>query len=148
MLASTIPSVSRLDRRSKVKNEEMKKIFAIIAFSICCGTVAAQPKYTLEQIIDSARHNNIALRSAQHNIEAAQQQRKCCKRTRNHCFGRSEKILAEQRKKIKSVKTDANIFHPHRQHSLFFNHTDYGLQMEVTVNGNRTAFVTGNDHRV
>ena len=76
MLASTIPSVSRLDRRSKVKNEEMKKIFAIIAFSICCGTVAAQPKYTLEQIIDSAKHNNIALRSAQHNIEAAQQQRK------------------------------------------------------------------------
>jgi outer membrane protein TolC len=32
--------------------------------------------YTLEQILDSARQNNIAIRSAQHNIEAAQQQRK------------------------------------------------------------------------
>ncbi len=54
----------------------MKKIFAIIALSICCGTVAAQPKYTLEQILDSARHNNIALRTAHYNVEAAKQQRK------------------------------------------------------------------------
>lgn len=54
----------------------MKKIFAIIAVSVCCGTVAAQPKYTLEQIMDSARHNNIAIRSAQMGVEMAQQQRK------------------------------------------------------------------------
>lgn len=32
--------------------------------------------YNLEQILDSARQNNIAMRTAQHNIEAAQQQRK------------------------------------------------------------------------
>jgi len=32
--------------------------------------------YSLEQILDSARQNNIAMRTAQHNIEAAQQQRK------------------------------------------------------------------------
>ena len=55
----------------------MKKIFiAIIICSVCCNTVTAQRVYSLEQILDSARHNNIALRSAQHNIEAAQQQRK------------------------------------------------------------------------
>ena len=54
----------------------MKKIFAIIICFVCCGTVAAQPKYTLEQILDSARQNNIAIRNAQHGIEAAQQQRK------------------------------------------------------------------------
>ena len=54
----------------------MKKIFAIIAVSVCYGTVAAQPKYTLEQILDSARQNNIAIRKAQLGIEAAKQQRK------------------------------------------------------------------------
>lgn len=59
-----------------MKNLKMKKIFAIIAVSVCCGTVAAQPKYTLEQIMDSARHNNIAIRSAQMGVEMAQQQRK------------------------------------------------------------------------
>ena len=32
--------------------------------------------YTLEQIRDSALRNNIAIRSAQYNIEAARQQRK------------------------------------------------------------------------
>ena len=41
----------------------------------CCDFAAAQT-YTIEQILDSARQNNIALRSAQLNIEAAQQQRK------------------------------------------------------------------------
>lgn len=60
----------------KLKSEEMKKIFAIIVCSVCCGTVSAQPEYTLEQILDSARNNNIAVRSARHDIEAARQQRK------------------------------------------------------------------------
>ena len=32
--------------------------------------------YTLEQIIDSASHNNIAIRNARHSIQSAQQQRK------------------------------------------------------------------------
>ena len=54
----------------------MKKIFAIIICLVCCSIVAAQPKYTLEQILDSALHNNIAIRNAQLGIEAAQQQRK------------------------------------------------------------------------
>ncbi len=54
----------------------MKKIFAIIICLVCCSIVVAQPKYTLEQILDSALHNNIAIRNAQLGIEAAQQQRK------------------------------------------------------------------------
>ena len=52
----------------------MKKILSIIAFG--CALSASAQTYTLEQILDSARHNNIAIRSAKYNIEAAQQQRK------------------------------------------------------------------------
>ena len=55
----------------------MKKILAIIAGSVCCCvTATAQRTYTLQQIKDSALHNNIAIRNARHSIEAAQQQRK------------------------------------------------------------------------
>ena len=35
----------------------------------------AQSTYTLEQILDSARHNNITLRNAQRSVDAAEQQR-------------------------------------------------------------------------
>lgn len=54
----------------------MKKIIAIALCIVCCDHVAAQGAYTLEQILDSARHNNIAIRSARQNVEAASQQRK------------------------------------------------------------------------
>ena len=54
----------------------MKKILAIIVCSVCCDFVAAQQAYTLEQIKDSALHNNIALRNARRNINAAREQRK------------------------------------------------------------------------
>ena len=55
----------------------MKKIFAIIAGSVCCCvTATSQRVYTLEQIKDSALQNNIAIRNAQHNIDAAKEQRK------------------------------------------------------------------------
>ena len=54
----------------------MKKILSLIvglnAFLLC----TAQPTYTLEQIVDSARQNNLALRDARLDIEAARQQRK------------------------------------------------------------------------
>ncbi len=53
----------------------MKKILIIVLCSLCCGFVSAQT-YTLEQLMDSALHNNIAIRSAQYDIEAASQQRK------------------------------------------------------------------------
>ena len=52
----------------------MKKVSYIIALLVCLP-MSAQT-YNLEQILDSARQNNIAMRTAQHNIEAAQQQRK------------------------------------------------------------------------
>lgn len=54
----------------------MKKKLAIIACSVCCCATATAQTYTLEQILDSARQNNIAIRSAHHGIEAAQRQRK------------------------------------------------------------------------
>ena len=54
----------------------MKKILVIIVCSVCCDFVAAQQAYTLEQIKDSALHNNIAIRHARHSIDAAKEQRK------------------------------------------------------------------------
>lgn len=53
----------------------MKKIFAILLCTLCCGIASAQT-YTLEQLKDSALHNNFAIRSAQYNIDVASQQRK------------------------------------------------------------------------
>ncbi len=53
----------------------MKKIFAIVLCSLCCGFASAQT-YTLEQLKDSALHNNFAIRSAQYDMQAASQQRK------------------------------------------------------------------------
>ena len=52
----------------------MRRILSMIALG-CAISVSAQT-YTLEQIKDSALHNNMAIRSARYNIEAAQQQRK------------------------------------------------------------------------
>ena len=53
----------------------MKKIFVFVLCFLCCGFVSAQT-YTLEQLKDSALHNNFAIRSAQYDMEAASQQRK------------------------------------------------------------------------
>lgn len=53
----------------------IKKIWAFVLCSLCCGFLPAQT-YSLEQLKDSARHNNFAIRSAQYDIEAASQQRK------------------------------------------------------------------------
>ena len=52
----------------------MKKILLLIALG--CALSASAQTYTLEQIKDSALHNNIAIRSAKYNIDAARQQRK------------------------------------------------------------------------
>jgi len=53
----------------------MKKILSLIVCSVGCCISAAQT-YTLQQLKDSALHNNIAIRNARHSIDAAQQQRK------------------------------------------------------------------------
>ena len=53
----------------------MKKFFSLTLCLVCCGITAAQ-SYSLQQLLDSARHNNITLRNAQRSVEAAVQQRK------------------------------------------------------------------------
>ena len=53
----------------------MKKILVIIVCAVYCDIVAAQT-YTLQQLKDSALRNNIAIRTARLDIDAAQQQRK------------------------------------------------------------------------
>ena len=53
----------------------MKKILSLIVCSVCCGVAVAQT-YSLQQLKDSALHNNIAIRNARHSVDAAQQQRK------------------------------------------------------------------------
>lgn len=52
----------------------MKKLLSIIALG--CALLASAQTYTLQQLKDSALHNNIAIRKAKHDIDAAQQQRK------------------------------------------------------------------------
>lgn len=53
----------------------MKRILSILG-CLACIAVSAQPSYTLEQILDSARVNNVSIRGARYDIEAAAQQRK------------------------------------------------------------------------
>ncbi len=55
----------------------MKKILFFLLFTpVCCNFVAAQTTYSLEQLLDSARQNNISLRNARRGLDAARQQRK------------------------------------------------------------------------
>lgn len=54
----------------------MRKLISIVVCAFTCLTVAAGGNYGLDQLLDSARHHNIALRTARYNIQAAQQQRK------------------------------------------------------------------------
>ncbi len=53
----------------------MNKILSVILCCACCHFAAAQT-YTLEQLKDSALHNNIAMRKGRLDIEAAKEQRK------------------------------------------------------------------------
>ena len=53
----------------------MKKIFLCVFVSLCSVNVQAQT-YTLQQLKDSAMRNNIAVRTARLDIDAAQQQRR------------------------------------------------------------------------
>ena len=52
----------------------MKQILSIIV--LCYAVSASAQTYTLEQLKDSALHNNISIRNARHSIDVAQQQRK------------------------------------------------------------------------
>lgn len=48
----------------------------LLLIALGCALSASAQTYTLEQIKDSALHNNITIRSAKYNIDAARQQRK------------------------------------------------------------------------
>ena len=55
----------------------MKQLIYIILCTACCTiTATAQEAYTLQQLKDSAHHNNIAIHRARHDIESARQQRR------------------------------------------------------------------------
>ena len=54
----------------------MKGVLPFCLITLSPLYMDAQTTYTLQQLKDSALHNNISIRTALHNIEAAQQQRK------------------------------------------------------------------------
>jgi outer membrane protein TolC len=55
----------------------MKKIFAILACSVCCGlTATAQQAYSLDQLKQLANENNYTMHSAKKNIQQAGQMQK------------------------------------------------------------------------
>ncbi|MBR5118595.1 MAG: TolC family protein [Muribaculaceae bacterium] len=54
----------------------MKYLFTLVITAVSFAFCQAQQVYSLEQICDLARNNNIAIRTARHNIEEAQLQRK------------------------------------------------------------------------
>lgn len=54
----------------------MKKLIITISFIICNFSFSVAQTYTLQQLKDSARQNNIAVRNAKHAVDAAKQQRK------------------------------------------------------------------------
>ncbi len=54
----------------------MRKIFILVLTLAGYGSTAAQQAYTLDQLLDSARMNNITLRNAQRSRDAAHEQRK------------------------------------------------------------------------
>lgn len=54
----------------------MKKFFVLMLGTMIALSATAQRQYTLPQLLDSARQHNFAIRSARHDIEAAELQRK------------------------------------------------------------------------
>ena len=64
-------------QKNQIEIRQNGKVLSVLLFSLFTFLpLSAQQTYTLEQIKDSAIHNNIAIRSAKYSIEAAQQQRK------------------------------------------------------------------------
>ena len=54
----------------------MRKLISLMAAVACATLGMAQSSYNIEQITAAAQRNNIAVRNARHDVEAAQQQRK------------------------------------------------------------------------
>ena len=64
-------------QKNQIEIRQNGKVLSVLLYYLFTFLpLSAQQTYTLEQIKDSAIHNNIAIRSAKYSIEAAQQQRK------------------------------------------------------------------------
>ena len=61
---------------TRIINKMIGKVMGISLFSLFTFLPLTAQTYTLQQIKDSALHNNFAVRSAKYGVEAAQQQRK------------------------------------------------------------------------
>ena len=61
---------------TRIINKKLDRVIGILLFYLFTFLPLTAQTYTLQQLKDSARHNNIALRTARLDIEAAQQQRK------------------------------------------------------------------------
>ena len=63
--------------KNQIEIRQKGKVWSVLLFYLFTFLpLSAQQGLTLEQIKDSALHNNIAIRNARHSIDAAQQQRK------------------------------------------------------------------------
>ena len=63
--------------KTGIVNKVFGKVMGVLPFYLFTFLpLSAQPQYTLQQLKDSALQNNIAIRTARHDIEAASQQRK------------------------------------------------------------------------
>ena len=64
-------------QNNKIQIRQNSQVLGILLFYLFTFLpLSAQRSYTLEQIKDSALHNNIAIRNAHHSIDAAKEQRK------------------------------------------------------------------------
>ena len=64
-------------QNNKIEIRQNSQVLGILLFYLFTFLpLSAQRSYTLEQIKDSALHNNIAIRNAHHSIDAAKEQRK------------------------------------------------------------------------
>ena len=64
-------------RNNKIEIRQNGKVLSILLLYLFTFLpLSAQRVFTLEQLKDSALHNNIAIRNARHSVDAAQQQRK------------------------------------------------------------------------
>ena len=64
-------------QENQIETKQHGKVLSVLLFCLLTSLpLSAQRSYTLQQLKDSALHNNIAIRNARHSIDAAQQQRK------------------------------------------------------------------------
>lgn len=61
---------------TRITNKVLGKVMGVLLFYLLTSLPLTAQTYSLQQLKDSALHNNIAIRHARYGIEAAQQQRK------------------------------------------------------------------------